>query len=134
MNKVLLVLGFICFSGALYAQTIPSIPKSTKSIKAPSISNVQVKQMQAAFDTDKAQDLVKEQLVKNTDLRDKSIDFLKNNPDTAVSMASIVKKSGGIKSKIIGFVLKNPELTKTAMNYIKNNPEILKKVMGLIGM
>ena len=119
MKKILFRLSLICIfsiSNSVFAQSLSKIKPPTVST-----SDASLAQMQALFETPDTQKLVKEQLIENTDLRDKSIDFLKNNPDTAVEMASVFKKNSGIKSKIMEYVLKTPELTKKVMDYIDPN-------------
>jgi len=129
--SILSIVFFIGFTSMVSAQTMPTMP--TK-IKVPSVSDANITQMQTLFETPDVQTKVKEQLLGNKDLRDTTINFLKNNPKTTKQITSAIAKNPTAKNKVMEYILKNPELTKTAMNFIKNNPEILKKVMGLIGM
>jgi hypothetical protein len=133
MRNVLLLLAFTIIVGLefSYAQTLPKIEVKTT---APSTTDLALEQMKKTFDTDEAQTLVKDQLLKNKDLQNTAIDYLSKNPDTAEMVLNQVAKNPFSSSKVMDFVLKNPELTSTVMNYIKSNPDILKKVMGLIGM
>ena len=133
MKKTLLLLAITLIVGLefSYAQTLPKVEVKTT---VPSATDLALEQMQKTFDTDKAQNLVKEQLLKNKDLQSTAIDFLTKNPETAEMVLHQVAKNPFSKNKVMDFILKNPELTSSVMNYIKSNPDVLKKVMTLIGM
>lgn len=134
MRKLILLFTISIFIGGLqnsFAQTLPKVKVKTTP---PTAEELALQQMQKTFDTEKAQNLVKDQLLKNKDLQSTAIDFLSKNPETAQTVLNQVAKNPFSKSKVMDFILKNPELTSTLMNYIKSNPEILQKVMGLIGM
>jgi len=133
LKKIHLLVAIIFIVGIEFSfgQTLPKVEVKTT---APSTSELALEQMKKTFDTEEAQTLVKEQLLKNKDLQQSAIDFLSKNPDTAEMVLNEVAKNPFSKSKVMDFILKNPELTSTLMNYIKSNPDILKKVMSLIGM
>ena len=127
MKKVLFFAIAIAFSAAssVSAQTLPSV--STKDLnKAGSDAVSQVSSSQT--------DQIKEALMKDKGLQEKTIDHLKSNPDTKDAlMGMAAKNTGGLKG-LMKSVLGDKSLSQAAIDYVSKNPDMLKKAMSLVGM
>ena len=77
---------------------------------------------------------ITEALKKDEGLQKEAINYLKNNPETAVSLAGMAKKSGGSNKGLMKSILGDKDLTAAAIEFISSNPELLSKAMKVIGM
>ena len=124
MKGVFLVIIAVIFSSSMYSQEV-------------SLSNAADQVAEAEVVVEQTQDVetqIKDALMKDENLQKEAINYLKENPETASSVADILQANEGSMDGIISAVLGDSELAKTAVNYIKNNPEMLKQVMKLAGM
>jgi hypothetical protein len=127
MKKVLFFAIAIAFSAVstLSAQTLPSV--NTKDLnKAGTDAVSQVSSSQT--------DQIKEALMKDKGLQEKTIDHLKENPETKDALMEMAaKNSGGLKG-MMKSILGDKSLSTAAIDYISKNPDLLQKAMSLVGM
>jgi ABC-type proline/glycine betaine transport system substrate-binding protein len=123
MKKYLFFMFFVAFSATLSAQTMPSL----KDAKKAGLEEV------SKSGSDMTGQIT-EALKKDEGLQNDAIDYLKKNPETAASVASMAKKSGGSNKGLMKSILGDKDLTTAAVEYISSNPELLSKAMKVIGM
>ena len=127
MKKVLFFAIAIAFSAvsSLSAQTLPSVnTKDLSKAGTDAVSQVSSKQT----------DQIKEALMKDKGLQEKTIDHLKSNPETKDAlMGMAAKNTGGLKG-MMKSVLGDKSLSQAAVDYISKNPDLLQKAMKLVGM
>lgn len=128
MRRVFLFVVAIAFSTAVQAQDASVSQAADQAVN-------QVAEGEAvATETQDVEIQIIDALMKDENLQKEAINYLKENPETASSVAGILKANEGSMDGIITAVLANNELAKTAVNYIKNNPEMLQTAMQLAGM
>lgn len=125
MKKYLFFMFIIAFSASLSAQTMPTL-NSSDAAKA-GLEAV-------AKEKPNMEGQITEALKKDEGLQKEAINYLKNNPETAASVASMAKKNGGSTKGLINSILGDKDLTTAAIEYISSNPELLSKAMKIIGM
>jgi hypothetical protein len=125
MKKVLFFMFAMAFSTAVSAQTMPSI--STDDVK-------KVGAEALAEQNPEMDKQIKDALMKDEGLQKETINYLKENPETASALAGILTKNKGSLDGIMKSVLGDSQLTTAAIDWISNNPEMLSKAMKIIGM
>ncbi|WP_136480116.1 hypothetical protein [Cognatitamlana onchidii] len=128
MKKVLFFAIAIAFStvSTLSAQTLPSV--NTKDL------NKAGKDVVAQASSSNQADQIKEALMKDKELQEKTIDHLKSNPDTKDALMGLAtKNTGGLKG-LMKSVLGDKSLTQAAIDYVSSNPDLLQKALKLVGM
>jgi hypothetical protein len=127
MRKVLFFTIAIAFSAvsSLSAQTLPSV-KSKDLTKVTSEAASQL----SADQTDQ----IKQALMKDEGLQEKTIDYLKSNPDTKDELVNLASKNTGGLKGMMKSILGDKSLSQTAIDYISKNPDLLKKAMSIVGM
>ena len=128
MKKLLFFAIALAFSATatLSAQTLPSV--NTKDL------NKAGKDAVSQASSSSQADQIKEALMKDKDLQEKTIDHLKSNPGTKDAlMGMAAKNSGGLKG-LMKSVLGDKSLSQAAVDYITKNPDLLKKAMSIVGM
>ena len=127
MKKVLFFTIAIAFSAvsSLSAQTLPSV-KSKDLTKA---TNDAVSQLST-----KQTDQIKQALMKDEGLQEKTIDYLKSNPDTKDELVNLASKNTGGLKGMMKSILGDKSLSQTAIDYVSKNPDLLKKAMSIVGM
>ena len=127
MKKVLFFAIAIAFSAvsSLSAQTLPSVnTKDLSKAGTDAVSQVSSKQT----------DQIKEALMKDKGLQEKTIDHLKSNPETKDAlMGMAAKNTGGLKG-MMKSILGDKSLSQAAVDYVSKNPDLLQKAMKLVGM
>ena len=113
----------VAFSASLSAQTMPSLSDAKKA---------GLEEVSKSSPDQKAQ--ITEALKKDEGLQKETINYLKENPETAASVATMAKKSGGSNKGLMKSILGDKDLTTAAIEYISSNPELLSKAMKVIGM
>ena len=107
------------------AQTMPSI--STNDVKKVEVDAL----AEQSPEMDKQ---IKEALMKDEGLQKETIDYLKENPETASALTNILTENKGSLDGIMKSVLGDSDLTTAAIDWISKNPEMLNKVMKIVGM
>ena len=125
MKKVLFVMFALAFTTAVSAQTMPSI--STNDVKKVGVDAL----AEQSPEMDKQ---IKEALMKDEGLQKETIDYLKENPETASALTNILTENKGSLDGIMKSVLGDSDLTTAAIDWISKNPEMLNKVMKIVGM
>lgn len=125
MKKVLFLMFAMAFTTAVSAQTMPSI--STDDVK-------KVGAEALAEQNPEMDKQIKDALMKDEGLQKETINYLKENPETASALAGILTKNKGSLDGIMKSVLGDSQLTTAAIDWISNNPEMLSKAMKIIGM
>ncbi|GGZ78751.1 hypothetical protein [Algibacter mikhailovii] len=123
MKKVLLFTMAVAFTAvsSLSAQTMPSV-KSTDLKKASTeLSSSQT-------------DQIKEALMKDKGLQEKTIDHLKSNPDTKDALMGLAAKNAGGLKGLMKSVLGDKSLSQAAVDFISKNPDLLQQAMKIVGM
>lgn len=115
----------IAFSASLSAQTMPTLNSSDAAKAGLEAVSKEKPNMEGQ---------IKEALKKDEGLQKEAINYLKNNPETAASVANMAKKNGGSTKGLINSILGDKDLTTAAIEYISSNPELLSKAMKIIGM
>lgn len=115
----------MAFSTAVSAQSMPSV--STDDVKKMGTEAL----ASQSPDTEKQ---IKDALMKDEGLQKETINYLKENPETASALAGILTKNKGSLDGIMKSVLGDSDLTSAAIEWISNNPEMLSKVMKIVGM
>ena len=126
MKKNLFLLIAIAISTtAVSAQSLPSVKSSDlKKAATESTSSLSLKQT----------DQIKEALMKDKGLQEKTIDHLKSNPDTKDALIGMAaKNTGGLKG-MMKSILGDKSLSQAAIDYVSKNPDLLQKAMKFVGM
>lgn len=123
MRKVLFLMFAIAFTTSVSSQTMPSVTSDAVKAGAEALAN-----------NPELGGQIKDALMQNKGLQKKTVNYLKENPETASSLSKIVADNKGSLDGIIKSVLGDSELTTAAVDYISNNPKMLKKVMKMVGM
>jgi len=125
MKKVLFLMFAMAFTTAVSAQTMPSM--STDDVK-------KVGAEALAEQNPEMDKQIKDALMKDEGLQKETINYLKENPETASALAGILTKNKGSLDGIMKSVLGDSKLTTAAIDFISNNPEMLSKAMKIVGM
>ena len=125
MKRVFLLLTAVVFSTSMYAQD-----EAALTAVADKEAVVEV----ATDQNPELENQIKGALKSDETLQKETINYLKENPETASSVAEIIAANGDSLDGIISAVLGDSELSKTAVSFIKDNPELLNKAMELAGM
>ena len=131
MRRVFLIFAAIAFSTAVHAQDATVSEAADQVAKAEAVASEAEAVATEVPDVDIQ---IIDALMKDESLQKEAVNYLKENPETASSVAGILKANEGYMEGIITAVLANNELTTTAVNYIKNNPEMLQTALKLGGM
>lgn len=123
MKKYLIFTFILAFSATLSAQTITRL--STSDVKKGALTAVPQENMN---------DQILNALKKDAGLQKEALNYLKNNPETAASVASMAKNSGEPSQELMQSILGDKPLAMAAIQYISNNPKLLEKAMKLVGM
>lgn len=123
MKKYLIFTFILAFSATLSAQTIPRL--STSDVKKGALTAVPQENMR---------DQILNALKKDAGLQKEALNYLKNNSETAASVASMAKNSGDSSQELMQSILGDKPLAMAAIQYISNNPKLLEKAMKLVGM
>lgn len=115
----------MAFTTAVSAQTMPSI-------KADDVKSAGAQAL--AEQNPEMDKQIKDALMKDEGLQKETINYLKENPETASALAGILTKNKGSLDGIMKSVLGDSQLTTAAIDWISNNPEMLSKAMKIIGM
>ena len=125
MRRLLLSIFVMAFTVSISAQTMPSV--STDDVKSAG--------MEAAADQNpELESQIKDALSKDEGLQKETVNYLKENPDTASAISKIIADNKDSLDGVIKSVLGDSSLTTAAVDYIANNPEMLSKVMKIVGM
>jgi hypothetical protein len=122
MKNYIFLLFVVLFSFSLAAQDIPSVKSVKKSAEKAVVENKDVDEQ------------ISTALLKDEGLQREAFNFLKSNPDTKSSFASLLSKNKSSSSDLIKSVLGNKDLATAAINYIKDNPKLLEKAMKIVGL
>lgn len=125
MKRVLLLIFVMAFTTSISAQTMPSV--STDDVKNAGMEA-------AAKQNPELEQQIKDALSKDEGLQKETVNYLKENPDTASAIAKIIADNKDSLDGIIKSVLGDSSLTTAAVDWIANNPEMLSKAMKIIGM
>ena len=123
MKKYLIFTFILAFSATLSAQTITRL--STSDVKKGALTAVPQENMN---------DQILNALKKDAGLQKEALNYLKNNSETAASVASMAKNSGEPSQELMQSILGDKPLAMAAIQYISNNPKLLEKAMKLVGM
>lgn len=125
MKRVLLLIFVMAFTTSISAQTMPSV--STDDVKNAGMEA-------AAKQNPELEQQIKDALSKDEGLQKETVNYLKENPDTASAITKIIADNKDSLDGIIKSVLGDSSLTTAAVDWIANNPEMLSKAMKIIGM
>jgi hypothetical protein len=127
MKKILFLAIAIAFStiSSLSAQSLPTV-KSSDLTKAATESTTSLSSKQT--------EQIKEALMKDKGLQEKTIDHLKSNPDTKDAIMNMASKNTGGLKGMIKSILGDKSLSQAAIDYISKNPALLQKAMKFVGM
>jgi len=123
MKKIILVLSILAFTNFGYAQTLSGAVKDATSATSDSSTTLH---------TEKVQNQIKEQLVKNEELGTMAIGHLKTDPEAKSSISKLYSKNKGSVSGIMKSVMSDPKLSSKVMDWVNNNPKVLEKAMSLV--
>lgn len=125
MRRLLLSIFVMAFTVSISAQTMPSV--STDDVKSAGMEA-------AAAENPELESQIKDALSKDEGLQKETVNYLKENPDTASAISKIIADNKDSLDGVIKSVLGDSALTTAAVDYIANNPEMLSKVMKIVGM
>ena len=125
MYKILIFSAAFAFSISSSAQIIPKM--KVEDVKKAGMESVTKDDM----NMDKQ---IKSALMKDDNLQEKGISYLKSNPETSKSLTSLLLKNKGSNSAIMQSILGDEKLSSTLIEYIAKNPKLLKQVTSIIGM
>jgi uncharacterized membrane protein YvbJ len=125
MKRIVLLIVAAVFSASISAQTLPSV--NTEDVKEAGMAV-------AAEQTQDVEKQIKEALMKDEDLQEETIGYLKDNEDTSDAIADIIGENEDSLSGIMEAVMGDSTLSSAAIEWISNNPEMLKKAMKIVGM
>jgi hypothetical protein len=125
MKRVFLLLIAVVFSTSMYAQDEAALSAVADKEAVAEVATAQNPELE---------NQIKGALKSDETLQKETINYLKENPETASSVAEIIAANGDSLDGIISAVLGDSELSKTAVSFIKDNPELLNKAMELAGM
>jgi ABC-type proline/glycine betaine transport system substrate-binding protein len=123
MKKYLFFMFIVAFSASMSAQTMPSL-SDAKDAGMKTVSK----------STPDMSSQITEALKKDPGLQKEAVNYLKENPKTAATVASMAAKNGGSTKGLMNSILGDKDLTTAAIEYISSNPELLSKAMKIIGM
>ncbi|TNJ46138.1 hypothetical protein KFZ70_08810 [Tamlana fucoidanivorans] len=125
MKKVILftIVALCATASSLVAQTLPSIKSSelTETVKSTDVSSKQEEQ-------------IKQALMKDEELQEKTINHLKSNPETKDAFMNLTTKNSGGLQGLMSSVLGDKSLTQAAIDYVSKNPDLLQKALKLVGL
>jgi len=125
MKNVFILVFVMVISSTAYSQTMPSV--STDDVTKAGVETL-------AKENPELDSQIKEALQKDEGLQKETINYLKDNPDTASSIAKIIGDNKDSIDGVIKSILGDSQLTSAAIDYISSNPELLSKAMKVIGM
>lgn len=125
MKKLLFILTVLAFANFSYGQTltVSDAAKATESVTSVTKAN-----------TKEVQKQIKNGLVTNDALSAMGADYLKSNPDTRSTFATLYKENKGAIGQTMKAAMSNPKLSSSVMDWINGNPEVMNKALGLLGM
>lgn len=124
MKRVFLLIAAVVLSTSMYAQDEASVTAvvDNEVVEVSATQNPEIEKH------------ITEALKSDENLQKEAINYLKENPETASSVADIIAANGDSLDAVIAAVLGDSELATSAVNFIKDNPEMLNKAMQLAGM
>lgn len=125
MKRLLLSAFVLAFTISMSAQTMPSV--STDDVKSAGMEA-------AAEQNPELESQIKDALSKDEGLQKETVNYLKENPDTASAISKIIADNKDSLDGVIKSVLGDSSLTTAAVDWIANNPEMLSKAMKIVGM
>lgn len=125
MKRLLLSAFVLAFTISMSAQTMPSV--STDDVKSAGMEA-------AAQQNPELEKQIKDALSKDEGLQKETVNYLKDNPDTASAISKIIADNKDSLDGVIKSVLGDSALTTAAVDWIANNPQMLDKVMKMAGM
>lgn len=125
MKRLLLSVFVMAFTISMSAQTMPSV--STDDVKSAGMEA-------AAEQNPELESQIKDALSKDEGLQKETVNYLKENPDTASAISKIIADNKDSLDGVIKSVLGDSSLTTAAVDWIANNPEMLSKAMKIVGM
>ena len=141
MKQVFLLIVAVVFSTAMYAQDTATLTdvadKEAVTEAAPEAATEAVSEAApevAPVQNPELEKQIADAIMSDETLQKETINYLKENPETASSLAEIIEANGDSVDGIIKAVFGDSELAATAVNYVKENPEMLSKAMKLAGM
>lgn len=119
----------------LFAASSTVMAQLPKVNKADLQSNVEEVSGQAELTDDQ----IKEALMKDEDLQEETISFLKKSPDTKNAMAKLAMGGmgaslGSSSSGLMKSILGDQNLAAAAIGFVKSNPAMLTKALKILGM
>ncbi len=129
MKKLLIILSIVAFTNVTYAQTITvnDAAKATKSV---------TKSAESATKTNSkdVQEKIQNGLVNNDELASMGASYLKSNPETRSTFATLYKENKGSINQAMKAVMNNPKLKSSVMDWINGNPDVMNKALSMLGM
>ncbi len=125
MKKVLILILVMAFSTTVFSQTMPSL--TTDDVTKAGVETL-------SKENPELDNQIKEALQKDEGLQKETINYLKENPDTANALTKIIADNKDSIDGVMKSILGDSQLTSAAIDYISNNPELLSKAMKIIGM
>ncbi len=125
MKKVLILILVMAFSTTVFSQTMPSL--TTDDVTKAGVETL-------SKENPELDNQIKEALQKDEGLQKETINYLKENPDTANALTKIIADNKDSIDGVMKSILGDSQLTTAAIDYISNNPEMLSKVMKIVGM
>ena len=125
MRRLLLLIFVMAFTASISAQTMSSV--STDDVKSAGMEA-------ATKQNPELEQQIKDALSKDEGLQKETVNYLKENPDTASAISKIIADNKDSLDGVIKSVLGDSSLTTAAVDWIANNPDMLSKVMKIVGM
>ncbi len=124
MKRLLIATIILACSTALSAQTLPSVKKSdVKKEGAEMVSKT-------SSDTESQ---ISEALMKDEDLQNETIDYLKGNDGTKDMMMGMLKGNKGGSKELMKSILSDDKLSSAAIDWIAGDSKMMKKVQAILG-
>jgi hypothetical protein len=125
MKRIVLLIVAVVFSASISAQTVPSVTTEDVKDAGMTIASEQNPDMEKQ---------IKEALMKDENLQEEAIGYLRDNEDTSDAITEIINENEDSLSGIMEAVMGDSALSSAAIDWISNNPEMLKKAMKIAGM
>ena len=129
MKKLLIILSIVAFTNVTYAQvgSLKDASKATESVtkSAESVTKTNSKEVQKQ---------IQDGLVNNDELATMGAKYLKSNPETRSTFATLYEQNKGSINQAMKAVMNNPKLKSSVMDWINGNPDVMNKALGMLGM
>lgn len=124
MKRLLIATVILVCSTALAAQKVPDLKKvDVDNEKAEMISKT----------SSDMEGQISEALMKDKDLQNETIDYLKGNEGTKEMMMGMLKNNKGGTKELMKSVLGDEKLSSAAIGWIAGDSKMMKKVQSLMG-